>query len=389
MMAMPEKKEPATLEPIERINQQLPDIDEIKEWKARGGKVVGWFCDYVPEELIHAAGLLPVRVTGVLKEIPFDDANAYLYTTTCSFVRTCFQLAFEKKYDYLDGFVVASNCDHARRLFDVWDRYISTPYRYIISVPHTKLPQAQKFYERELEDFKKSLEDHFKVRILEEKLRESIQLFNQTRKNLRKLNDLRKEDSPKIAGSEVSKIMNACEKLPKEKFNSMIESVLQELGNSHRKNGAPLRLMVSGSVLNNANYIEFIENQGCSVVIDDLCTGVRYWWDEVSEDKPPMEALALRYLTRFPCARMTPGEERFKQVVELAKEFRVDGVIQEMVRYCTPTAWERPWLRKSFEDAGIPVLQLEILYGAAGTGQLKIRIQAFLEMLEMQKEDLP
>jgi benzoyl-CoA reductase subunit C len=147
--------------------------------------------------------------------------------------------------------------------------------------------------------------------------------------------------------------------------------------------------MVSGSVLNNANYIEFIENQGCSVVIDDLCTGVRYWWDEVSEDRPPMEALALRYLTRFPCARMTPGEERFKQVVELAKEYRVDGVIQEMVRYCTPTAWERPWLRKSFEDAGIPVLQLEILYGAAGTGQLKIRIQAFLEMLEMQKEDLP
>jgi benzoyl-CoA reductase/2-hydroxyglutaryl-CoA dehydratase subunit BcrC/BadD/HgdB len=172
-----------TLKPIERINQQIPGIDEIKEWKAHGGKVVGWLCDYVPEELIYSAGLLPVRVSGVLKEIPVDDANAYLYTTTCSFVRTCFQLAYEKKYDFLDGFVAASNCDHARRLFDVWDRYIPTPYRYILSVPHTKLPQAQKFYERELIDFKKSLEDHFKVQISKEKLSESIQLYNRTRKS--------------------------------------------------------------------------------------------------------------------------------------------------------------------------------------------------------------
>jgi bzd-type benzoyl-CoA reductase N subunit len=377
-----------TLKPIERINQQIPGIDEIKEWKAHGGKVVGWLCDYVPEELIYSAGLLPVRVSGVLKEIPVDDANAYLYTTTCSFVRTCFQLAYEKKYDFLDGFVAASNCDHARRLFDVWDRYIPTPYRYILSVPHTKLPQAQKFYERELIDFKKSLEDHFKVQISKEKLSESIQLYNRTRKSLRKLNEFRKEDFPKIMGAEVSKIMNACEKMPREKFNPMIESILHELGNTHRMNHMKLRLMISGSVLNNANYIEFIEDQGCSVVIDDLCTGIRYWWDEVAEDKPPLEALALRYLTRFPCARMTPGEDRFKQVVEIAKEYRVHGVIQEMVRYCTPTAWERPWLRKAFEEADIPVLQLEILYGATGTGQLKVRVQAFLEMIEMRSGDL-
>ncbi len=377
-----------TFKPIERINHDIPEIEEIKQWKANGGKVVGWLCDYVPEELIHAAGLLPVRVTGIAQELPLDDANAYLYTTTCSFVRTCFQLAHEKRYDFLDGFVAASNCDHARRLFDVWDRYIPTPYRYIISVPHTKLPQAQKFYERELRDFKKSLEDHFNVQISEEKIKNSINLFNRTRKNLRRLNELRKEDSPKIMGAEISQIMNACEKLPKERFNPMVESIIKEVKSSHRENNFRLRLMISGSVLNNYNYIKFIEDQGCSVVIDDLCTGIRYWWDEVSEEISPLEALAKRYLTRFPCARMTPGEERFEKVVDLAKEYHVHGVIQEMVRYCTPTAWERPWLRKALEDAGIPVLQLEILYGAGGTGQLKVRIQAFLEMLEMRLGEL-
>ena len=80
---------------------------------------------------------------------------------------------------------------------------------------------------------------------------------------------------------------------------------------------------------------------------------------------------------------MTPGEDRFENVVDLAKAYQVDGVIQEMIRYCTPTAWERPWLRRRLEEEGFKILPLEILYGAEGTGQLKIRIQAFLEMIGM------
>jgi len=378
------------LKEIEKIDRNLPMTSEINEWKKRGGKIIGWVCNYVPEEIIHAAGLLPVRVAGLSKEVPFDDATAYLYTTTCSYVRTCFQMRYDGSYDYLDGFVLASNCDQARRLYDVWERYQKTPYQYLISVPHVKSREAIDFFKRELIDFKTSLEKTFGVSIDDDKLRHSIRIFNESRSLLRKLNELRKADFPPITGADMLAIINVGKKLPVEKFNAILHEIYEESRKAQPVDAVKKpRLMLSGSCMNNVNYVKFIEDQGCVIVAEDLCTGTRYWWDKVSEDaeKDPMTALAERYITKFACARMTPGEERFEQVVALAKEYRVDGVVQEMIRYCTPTAWERPWLRRSLEEAGVKVLPIEVIYGAEGTGQLKIRIQAFLEMIAMDMKD--
>lgn len=379
------------LKEIKEMDQNLPMTGEIQEWKKHGGKIIGWVCNYVPEEIIHAAGILPVRIVGPSKEVPFDDATAYLYTTTCSYVRTCFQMGYEGSYDYLDGFVLASNCDQARRLYDVWERYQKTHYKYLISVPHVKSGEAIEFFKRELIDFKKSLEKTFGVSVNDEKLRNSIRIFNESRDLLRKINQFRKADRPGITGAEMLAVINVGKKLPVEKFNEMLKEVHEGLKNAVAPVAAKKpRLMISGSCMNNVNYVKFIEDQGCVVVAEDLCTGTRYWWDNVSEnsEKDPMAALAERYITKFACARINPGEERFEQVVALAKEYRVDGVIQEMIRYCTPTAWERPWLRRTLEAEGLKVLPIEVIYGAEGTGQLKIRIQAFLEMLTMDTEDL-
>ncbi|MFC1815484.1 2-hydroxyacyl-CoA dehydratase subunit D [Thermodesulfobacteriota bacterium] len=376
------------LNEIIEMDKNLPLTAQITDWKKQGGKIIGWVCNYVPEEIIHAAGLLPVRVTGLSKEVPYDDANAYLYTTTCSFVRTCFQMGFDGSYDYLDGFVLASNCDQARRLYDVWDRYLDTSYKSIISVPHVKSPEAVQFFARELSDFKASLEKTFQVTIDAKQLRHSIQVYNEKRDLLRKVNEFRKLDPPPIKGSEALALMNVGNKLSVERFNEILKEIYAGLKSADKnEETSKPRLMISGSCMNNINYLDFIEEQGATVVAEDMCTGMRYWWDKVPEesDQDPLLALSERYLTRFPCARMTPGEDRFEIVVDLAKEYGVDGVIQEMIRYCTPTAWERPWLRRRLEEEGFKVLPLEILYGAEGTGQLKIRVQAFLEMLQMAK----
>ncbi len=375
-----------TLNQIKEMDRNLPTTAEIDEWKQKGGRIIGWVCNYVPEEIIHAAGLLPVRITGLSCEVPYDDANAYLYTTTCSFIRTCFQMGFDGSYDYLDGFALASNCDQARRLYDVWDRYLGTPFKTILSVPHVKSPEAVRFFARELRDFKAGLEETFDVSFDDEKIRESIRIYNKNRDLLRKVNEFRKLDSPPISGSQALALINVGNKLSVESFNTILEDVYEGLKIVEKKEAdRKPRLMISGSCMNNINYVDFIESEGADVVAEDMCTGMRYWWDPVSErpDIDPMVALSERYLTKFPCARMTPGEDRFENVVDLAKQYHVDGVIQEMIRYCTPTAWERPWLRRRLEEEGFKVLPLEILYGAEGTGQLKIRIQAFLEMIGM------
>jgi len=373
-------------ERLVKMDRNLPGSEDIEKWKKDKGRIIGWVCNYVPEEIVHAAGLLPVRVTGLSREVPYDDANAYLYTTTCSFVRTCFQMGYDGSYDYLDGFVLASNCDQARRLYDVWDRYLGTSYKYIISVPHVKSAEAVQFFARELRDFQVSLEKAFGVTFDDDRLRNSIRVYNENRDLLRKVNEFRKLDPAPISGSQALALMNVGNKLSVESFNALLSDVYEglkkvEVQSAERKP----RLMISGSCMNNINYVDFIESQGAEVVAEDMCTGMRYWWDKVSEapETDPMVALSERYLRKFPCARMTPGEDRFEEVVNLAKAYRVDGVIQEMIRYCTPTAWERPWLRRRLEEEGFKVLPLEILYGAEGTGQLKIRIQAFLEMIGM------
>jgi benzoyl-CoA reductase subunit C len=142
--------------------------------------------------------------------------------------------------------------------------------------------------------------------------------------------------------------------------------------------------MIVGSVLTNPDFVKSIEEQGVLVVTDELCTSTRYWGDEVEldGDTPILEALAKRYLHNFPCARMYPSDERFNRIIDFTREYKVDGVISENIRYCVPYAHDLPLLTKRLNDEGIPTLALDVEYGTSGSGQIATRVQAFLEMLE-------
>jgi benzoyl-CoA reductase/2-hydroxyglutaryl-CoA dehydratase subunit BcrC/BadD/HgdB len=142
--------------------------------------------------------------------------------------------------------------------------------------------------------------------------------------------------------------------------------------------------MVVGSVMNNPDFINSIEEVGGLVVTDELCTSTRYWSDPVVFEgyKTPLEAISHRYLNNFPCARMFPSDERFNRILELVREFMVDGVISQIIRYCVPYAHDVPLLKDRLKAQGIPILSLDVEYGTSGSGQIRTRVQAFLEMIE-------
>jgi len=182
-------------------------------------------------------------------------------------------------------------------------------------------------------------------------------------------------------------VLNACFRMPKELFNEWLRSLLDELsmrGNSHKSRS---RLMVAGSVMTNPEFIESIEELGGLVVTDELCTGTRYWSDPVVLDRniTPLEAISQRYLNNFPCARMFPSDERFNRILDLARDFKVDGVISQIIRYCVQYAHDLPLLTERLKEQGIPVLALDVEYGTSGSGQIRTRVQAFLEMLEAKR----
>jgi len=379
---------PRVIERFKEANLIFPQSPEILSAKARGQKVMGWVCTYVPEELLHAAGALPVRISGYAKETDLQDGTAYFYVNNCSFARSCLQLGLRGEYDYLDGFVAGSTCDAARRLFDLWRHYVPVPFHHILTVPRKYSERTLDLYLSQVVQLKKDLEAHLRVEIADESLVKSIDLYNESRSLLRALNDLRKLDEPPINGSQTMEVLNASSRMPKETFNECLRELLRDLEHSKPRCKGRARIMIAGSALNNADFIQSIERIGGLVVTDELCTGTRYWCDQVAvgDHDEPLKAIARRYLNNFPCARMYPSEERFQRMLNLIREFRVDGVISQTIRYCSPYSNDLPLLSDVLNRNGIPMLALDVEYGTSGSGQILTRVQAFLEMLEARRK---
>ena len=373
-----------TLEEIRKANAPFPQNKSIMQWKEEGGKVIGWNCcgSLVPEEIIHAAGMLPVSVVGESKELTMEDANVYLGIYTCSFTRSCLQLALDGEYDFLDGLVSTYNCDGTRRLADVWRGNISIPVIHVLSTPRKFTERAKEFFALDIGDFKEKLEKQFQIKITDKSLSQAIETYNHTRNLLEKLYDLRKNDNPSLSGSEMMEIMNAAVRMPRDSFNSLLENLGEELEAGNRSLPANKRLMILGNILNNVEFIRETEALGATVVVDGLSTGTGYWSTLVNQNGDPIKSLSDRYLSKLHQSRFWPYEVRWKEVEKLIDDFRVEGVITETMRYCSHHIWDMPRLNKRLEEKDIPVLNLDLEYGMGMIGQVKTRVQAFLEMLQ-------
>ena len=371
-----------TLREIREINRSFPKNTPIMAWKEQGKKVIAFQCAYMPEEVIWAAGALPVRLTGSAGEIALEDANAYMYVNTCSFVRTCLEMVLGGQYDFVDGFVLGATCDCSRRLADVWKHFSLTPFVHVLTVPRKMTEWAYDLYGEEIRGFRDSLADFLDVQITDKALWDAIDLYNQRRALFRQLHELKKMDCPPITGSETLEVLNASLRMPPDQFVPLLNRLVEEASSGQRTVQGKFRLLVNGSPMNNPEFVQAIEELGGLVVIDELCTGIRYWWEGVDPAADPITAITRRYLHNFPCPRMEPSEDRAQRAMKIARDYRIDGVVTEMVRYCVPWTMEQPLQRMTFEEWGIPVLELDLEYGTAGTGPIRTRIQAFMEMLE-------
>jgi benzoyl-CoA reductase subunit C len=376
------------IERFREINRTFPKTREIMDLKDQGKKIIGWLCTYVPEEVILAAGALPIRITGYSHEEELVDGTAYLYINNCSFSRSCLQLGLKSEYAFLDGVVGGSTCDGARRLFDLWRYYLKPAFFQVLTVPRKSSDRAHALYYSQVLEFKNHLEEYMGVKISDGDLIKATLIMNESRSLLRELYELRKLDEPLINGQETLEVLLNSFQTPKEQFNSNLRDLISELKKSGKGYKAKSRLMLIGSVLTNPEFIKSIEELGVIVVTDELCTSTRYWYDPVILENAdnPLEAISRRYLNNFPCARMYPSTDRFDRIVKLAREARVDGIISQTIRYCVPYAHDIPLLSSRLKTENLPLLSLDVEYGTSGSGQIRTRVQAFLEMLEARKK---
>jgi bzd-type benzoyl-CoA reductase N subunit len=355
----------------------------IQRWKAQGGGVVGYFCTVVPKELLLAAGLLPfrMRATG---STGTDLADAYFTRLNCSFARNCFNQALAGKFDFLDGLVGINSCDHIRRVHDNWKRQVDTGYLAFLTLPHQTGPDQIAWYAQELRNLRKSLEEHFGLEIKDDDVRRAISLANETRRLQRQLYALRKRTRPSLTGAEALVVMVAGTAMPNEEYNELLTELLAQLDQADGVDGYRARLMVTGGMLDDPSWIQAIEDVGGLVVTDGTCFGTRIMWEDIDEGaRNPLEALARYYLADRPsCPRLVDKQESRRDfTVAMAREFDCDGIVGEKMTFCDMWNVESYFLEADLKEEGIPFLKVEREYITSGTGQLKTRVQAFIESM--------
>lgn len=356
---------------------------EVRRWKEQGGGVVGYFCSAMPVEIITAAGLLPFRARATGSQ-GTDLSDSCFSSINCSFPRHAFDLALGGDYDFLDGLVLFNSCDHIRRLYDHWIRRMSTPFVRILSLPRKdEAPQVEWFRE-ELSLLREQMQEHFRVEITDGRLREAIALHNSLRRRQRGLYEQRRGDRPPVTGAEMLTVTVAGTALPPQRYGQLLDELVRDLKSSSGHSGHRARLMLAGGELDNPEYVELIESQGGLVVTDSLCFGSRLLWKDVDETvEDPLLALARYYVADRPaCPRMySRYPERVEYIRGLVQHFNVDGVVFVRLTFCELFGYEQYSMVRDFKRLGIPLLCLDREYSVTNAGQVRTRVQAFLEGL--------
>jgi len=371
------------LDEMIRLTSPFPESVTVKDWKATGRKVIGWYNPYIPEEIIHAGGMLPFEVTGNNEPVQMQGAEAHMYSNSCSKIRTCWQLQLDGKFNFLDGYVSSHMCDQDMRLFEVWSYYKKLPYMDAIYAPRKRDEEAVKLYATDLEDFRSRLSQCLICRIPDQHIANSIKVYNRGRELMKQLYELRKRDRPPVTGVEALEVSKAAARLPREQFNELMEQLLDEIQRTGREIKKAMRLMIIGSDLHNTNQIANLETLDVVVVADEMDIGIRRASGQVDTKLPPMEALARHYVLGRPVDKHNWNSDgRLEFIGKLAEQYKVDGIISEIVRFCTYNGWDKFDLKKQMEKRGIPILELDLEYGHPAGAQVKIRAEAFMEMLE-------
>ncbi len=359
-------------EPMNRLVEQAMDDHRVP---------IGYTCSYVPETLLSVGKLFPVRLRapGIAGT---ELADTYMSNVICSYTKSLLEFALGGAYDYLGGVVFTANCDHMRRLMDNLEYLRKPAFSHTIDVPHKRGGPALDWFAEELTTLAGRISDHFGISAAGADLAAAVRGRNVLAGLLRTIGDMRKHDPPLITGGEFHRIMIASLVTPKDLFLPLAEDFYRKAVERNGVSPFRARVMIAGGELDDLFFIDTIESMGGLVVADRFCTGSLPGLDPVPENGDPLRAVAEHTLFKVLCPRMMEEfDERAAAICSTAKEYRADGVILQAIKFCDTWGVEGSTLTSVLRSAGIPVLRLEREYRHGGEGQLRTRVQAFIESM--------
>lgn len=370
---------------LEALKQYAADPSAyLKKWKAKTGKkILGYFCTNTPEEMIQAAGFLPVRILSSRDTISL--ASRHLQSYSCSLVQSSLESGLRGELTYLEGTVFPHTCDSIQRLSDIWAENLRLPFHWDLVLPvklHTE--SARTYLIHELRRFHKGLEDFAGRPVPDEDLCRAISLFNENRSLLKEISRHQAQYPGRILPSGLYALIKTANFMAKEEHNLLLRELVGQLGDGQPSRSAGPRLFLAGSVCDQPKIYDLLESCGASLVGDDLCTGWRYFAEDVSLDGDPIVALAERLIRRVPCpCKFNPEIDRADRLLQRVKAAGTQGVVFLLLKFCDPHAFDYPYLKEKLDKEKIPSLLLEIESGGFPLGAMETRLRAFVETLSL------
>ena len=369
---------------IARCETLFEDIDfqVVREWKAaqQGRKVVGFMPVYVPEEIIHAAGMLPMGILGGGSDLEVIHGDAFYQSYICRIPRSTVELGITGRLDFLDGMLFPSICDVIRNLSGMWKLMQPKVYARYFDVPQNYQDDVGGvYYQEEMQELRRDLAKLAGHEISDEAILSSIGIYNRHRQLVRDLYALRSAEPWKVPSTEAYLLMRAGMLLPVEEHIEMLKGYLAavELEDKPRRDNC--RVIINGSFCEQPplNLIKSIEMAGCYVVDDDYMLVNRWLMEEVSTEGDPIRNLAdafLHHSADSAAKYCTKKEEVGQYLLDSVKKNSAEGVIFAAPSFCDPALLERPMLADRMTQHNIPHISFKY---AENSGQMQpIREQA-------------
>ena len=376
---------------VERFRSITENPHEYaRSLQEQGHLLAGYMCTHVPEEILYAAGIIPVRI--LTSHVSQAMTRSYMHETYCSFSHDCAYQGLTHNYDFLDLIVTSSSCIHMGEAFNVWVRFAGFQGKsFLIPFPHIiQTKPAASFMVSSFGEFKQFLEKKFVQKpITDEDLERAIKVYNHTRRLLKQLWEFLRRENPPITGPDVATVTLASQLMDKQECNQLLEQLIRSVESEPGKGAPGARLMVSGGACDDLGIFDLIEDldYSASLIFIDSCTATRYFWFEVPEGRPDkLQAIAEGYISRIPCPAKdnVPGtgeRKRFRFIQQFIEEFKPDGVVFLYQRFCSPQPMDVVALKPILDKLGIPSTDFELDTTVPVT-QFQTQLEAFLETIK-------
>jgi benzoyl-CoA reductase/2-hydroxyglutaryl-CoA dehydratase subunit BcrC/BadD/HgdB len=345
----------------------------------QGQKLFGYFCTYTPIELLAACGYLPVRIMGGRGKT--EQCYHLLPEFICPFMKRSLERAMNGEYHFLSGVVQSYTCDAVCGCQAVWKNNFANMALHSISLPYNNTPQAREFYVAEFKNFIEKLGQTYDS-CFQEKLRQSIEQYRQVRQAVLNLYDFAQSSLLDISAAEMWYAVQAGFVIPPDPYLELINRQIRrgEKIPVHKKHS--ISVIISGSEIGHPDILTYVEKTGGRIIWDDHCTGIRSFEPADGFGDDPMEQLVDRYMRRFPCASRSRAEDRWMQWEKKLLHADAQGVIFVLQKFCTPHLSDIPYFKDQLKKRGIPAIVVEMDESWEVSGQIRTRIDGFLDMVQ-------